>query len=250
LARDGAVLALPLLVAAVIHVTINEMRWGHPIASPMTAQRAVMDHPMWLGAWGLLASPGVSLFLYAPVLLLAPHALWTQRWHQPLLYGASVGIFLCFLAFVGSYRHWPGLWSAPGPRYLYLCIPFLLLPLGPWLDARPRRARLVWALALLGAAVQVLLLMTPWAVTIVHMGYAPQGPEGDFLWSVEGGPLVGSARALFERGIGNPWLWTVARGWPGHPGAPLAAAGTFCLFGLGFAFARCRFWVSVVDDEA
>lgn len=251
-AFDLVALLVPLVVAVALHAGINWMRWGHPFESPMTGQHAVMDHPMWLGITGLLASPGVSLFLYAPVLCIAPHALWTQRRREPLLIAASVGIFVCFLAFVGSYRYWPGLWSAPGPRYLYLCIPLLLLPLGPWLDERAHRARILLGFAAVGVCIQVLLLLAPWAATIAHMGYAPQGSEGDFLWSIREGPLVGSFRTLSERGLANPWLWTVATGWRGHPGAPLVAAAWLGvgLVGFGFAAARCHVAVARLDRSA
>jgi len=222
---DVLAVAAPLLVALASHAALNHYRWGTLFASPMTAQSAILDHPLWLGASGLLFSPGVSLFAYSPLLLLSPWLLWSLRKREPLVVGTVVAVFACFVLFVGSYRHWPGLWTAPGPRYLYQSIPLLLLPLGPWLEGKPARRSWVWSLAIPGFLVQLGLLLTPWSATVAHMGYAAMGPEGPFLWSLASGPIPGTFETLFVRQEPGPWLWKLAAGWPGHPPAPLRAVG-------------------------
>lgn len=235
LVLDALAIGLPPLTAIATHVAVNTYRWGTPFASPMTAQHTIMDNPIWLGIAGLLFSPGVSVFAYSPVLLLSPWMLAALRRREPLVVGTAVGTFVCFVCFVGAYRHWPGLWTAPGPRYLYLCIPLLLLPLGPWLDAEPRRRRAVGWLAALGATLQVALLLTPWEATVAHMGYAPSGPEGPFLWSLASGPIPGTFETLFAQDERSPWLWKLATGWLGHPAAPQRAAAWLGAWALLFA---------------
>ena len=245
IARDALALAVPLACAAAIHVGINEMRWGSLLESPMTAQRSIMDNPTWLGMAGLLFSPGVSLFLYSPLLVLAPWALWSQRKREPLLIVTSLAIFACFLVFVGSYRHWPGLWSAPGPRYLYLCIPLLLLPLGTWLDADRRRVRLLLVLAALGVCVQVIMLLAPWGDTVAHMGYAKYGPEGPFLWWIGDGVVPGSLRTVLVHGDLNPWLLKIAKGWTGFGAAPGLAIALLIAWTAAFFLSVSRLRASL-----
>jgi hypothetical protein len=177
----------------------------------------------------------VSLFAYSPVLLLSPWMLASLRQREPLVVGTVVGAFVCVVCLVGTYRHWPGLWTAPGPRYLYLCIPLLLLPLGPWLDANPRRGRAIGWLAGLGATIQLALLLVPWEATVAHMGYARSGPEGPFLWSFTSGPIPGTFETLFARDTRNPWIWRLATGRLGHPAAPHRAAAWLAAWALLFA---------------
>lgn len=240
LALDTLAIGLPLLTAVATHVAVNTVRWGAPFASPMTAQHTIMDNPIWLGIAGLLFSPGVSVFAYSPVLLLSPWMLAALRRREPLVVWTAIATFVCFVCFVGAYRHWPGLWSAPGPRYLYLCIPLLLLPLGPWLDADQRRRRTVAGLAALGATVQIALLLTPWEATVAHMGYAASGPEGPFLWSLASGPIPGTFETLFAQDERSPWLWKLATGWLGHPAAPHRAAVWLGAWALLFTLAIWR----------
>jgi hypothetical protein len=162
---------------------------------------------------------------YSPILLLSPVLLWATRKKEPLLVATIVGVFIPILLFVASYRHWPGLWSAPGPRYLYSCIPLLLLPLGLWLDGHPRRRlrKLTAILALAGSLIQGTLLLAPWGVTVSQMGYAALGPEGLFLWSLSEGPLVGAFQTVWVHGDLSPLFLKIAWGWPGHPAAPTLA---------------------------
>lgn len=229
LVRDALAVTLPLAAVLGVHVAVNLHRWGTPLSSPMTAQTAILDHPLWRGAAGLLWSPGVSLFAYSPVLLLSPAWLLLLWRRERLLCATALAVFASFVAFVGSYAHWPGLWSAPGPRYLYQSIPLLLLPLGIWLDAgdpaqRPARFAAVVALACVGALVNLAFLLTPWEATVAFMDYARQGPEGPFLWSLSSGPIPGTFRTLLALDERSPWLWKLAAGWPGHPAAPGRAA--------------------------
>lgn len=223
---DLVAVGAPLLVVLGLHVGLNELRWGHPFESPMTAQQAILDNPIWNGITGLLFSPGAGMLWYSPILCLSPVLLWAARKKEPLLVATIVAVFVPMLLFVASYRHWPGLWSAPGPRYLYSCIPLLLLPLGLWLDGGPRRGliKLTAILALAGSVVQGTLLLAPWGVTVSQMGYAALGSEGPFLWSLSEGPVMGSFRTVWVHGDLSPLLLRIASGWPSQPAAPALAA--------------------------
>ena len=227
----AAALAPPLLFAA-LHLASNQLRWGTWIQSPMLGQSFLLQGDLLRGLHGLLASPGASVFVYSPLLALTPLALaslWPQRRAEVW---AVVGISLGFLWLCGSFHFWHGLWSAPGPRYLFALTPLWLLGLGPWLDAARGRARWLWValLAVPGAAVQFVLMSVHWRRAVEINGYQAEIVELGFLFDAVRSPVVGCARALLAGEI-DVYLWTLARGVPGHPAEPVLAAA------LGLAWA-------------
>jgi hypothetical protein len=109
-----------------------------------------------VAAWGFLFSPGKSIFLYAPPLVLAVLGLprfWRSHRLSVLAMLATIVPVMLFYARLPS---WPGDW-AWGPRYLVFAVPVLLLPAIGFLSAMrwPGRS-LVTALFLIGFAVQLL----------------------------------------------------------------------------------------------
>lgn len=89
------------------------------------------------GIWGYLLSPGKSMFLYSPLLILLP-IFWTKL--KKTLWAERISIFLMttmFMFFYGSsklYKNVPGsiypIWHGGmdwGPRYIGVLIPFLML---------------------------------------------------------------------------------------------------------------------------
>ena len=98
--------------------------------------------PILTGLYGLLFSPGKSLFLYSPVLILgAGGALLLWRRERAL---ASFILTVSFV-YVGLYATWNGWWGGVywGPRHAAPLIPLYVLLIAPMIDlARTdRRAR-------------------------------------------------------------------------------------------------------------
>ncbi|MCH9022471.1 MAG: hypothetical protein IID32_06875 [Planctomycetes bacterium] len=112
-----------LLIAPAIEVAYNLYRFGHPVVS---YSREYSFSQLITGLNGLLFSPGKSIFIYNPVILLAIPGfvlLWRQHrsWAVTVLLGFS-GCLLLHSAienFHGNYS-----W---GPRYLSIYLPFLML---------------------------------------------------------------------------------------------------------------------------
>ena len=105
----------------------------------MLAERRIMGVDPRPALVGFLVSPGMSLFVYSPVLLLLPATLprfW--RAHRAETW-TILALFASNLLFYASYQLWTGLFSCPGPRYLFTATVFLMLPLGPWLDRARER---------------------------------------------------------------------------------------------------------------
>ncbi len=217
---------LPALGTLALHAAHNHALWGAFLESPMLAQRHGFTTPLHVGLAGFLLSPGASLFLYSPPLLLLAAmlpAFWRERRAECVTVLAAS---LSLLVFCAGFSHWHGLWSSPGPRYLFLLTPLLLLPLGRWLDgpAGRRGRRALALLAAVGLAVQGVLMLSRWSAVIRGMGYVEAASRGDlsFLWAPLSSPLAGSVRALADGQIDAFWLG-LATGFEGNAGAPGAA---------------------------
>ncbi|MBI3970046.1 MAG: hypothetical protein HY332_02045 [Chloroflexi bacterium] len=183
--------------------------------------------PLWTGLRGLVFSPGRSLFLYSPWLLLAlPGAVLFFRRHRAT--GALVVAYPLVMVLLFAMKLvWHG--GAWGPRYLLPAVPFLAITTAPaiaWCLARGRRQRIALAaLAAVSVCVQVLAIAKDPEryPAIVREFVVPALPDygsafgGRDYWLARGGP--GLSRALVDpagsgrlRGLG--YLW-------GYPNAEL-----------------------------
>ena len=149
---------------------------------------AWLDLPIWIGLYGNLLSPGKSVFLYAPPLILAlfgslPFIARHKWWALPF-----IGIPLLYLLIYSAKGVWYG-GSSWGPRYLVPAVPFLLVMAAPLLekaffDNGKRELRAVIALAALGVGVQILAIAKhfDWYFGLLRSQILPQIPEsGAFL---------------------------------------------------------------------
>ncbi len=232
----GAIL-LPLAVAIALHLGINEARWGSWLGSPMVEQQSRFGHPILRGLAGLLLSPGSSVFVYSPLLLIAPlglAALWRRERSMAL---ALLGMTATWLVFYARFDGWSGLWSAPGPRYLFVLVPLLLAPLGLWLHGRSRWLVAV-GLGVVGFGVQVVSTVVRWGSVPTLAGYPVNGPDqADFLFVAARSPVVVMSGLLVSGGPYDSWLADVWQGWAGFTGSPVAV---LVLVGLDLvALAAC-----------
>ena len=110
--------------------------------------------PLSVGLWGLLLSPGKSLFLYSPVILLGLFSfrrfLDTRR-SEALLF---LGIILAFILPHASWWAWSGD-RAWGPRFLLPIIPYFIFPLGCFIESWTQRSRLYRRLCISLAAFSI-----------------------------------------------------------------------------------------------
>jgi hypothetical protein len=220
----------PLLLAGAVHVSLNLLKWGTPFDSPMVAAGLESSASFWTALSAFLWSPGISVFAYSPLLLLLPWtfgSLWRTRRPECI---AFVTIALTELLYFSGYRFWTGLWSAPGPRYLFPGCVLLMLPLGVWLDGSRTQLqrRAVAGLAVVGAGVQLALVTASWRGVTRSEHYADYDPPFSFLFDPAASPIVASMRVALEGNL-DTWLWKLGVGWPGHDAQP-AAASMLALF--------------------
>jgi hypothetical protein len=154
-------LVAPLLLAIASNAAYNLLASGDPLNpgyTPSAFVPATISSEL-TGIYGMLASPGKSLLLYSPPLLLLPFTMRrfgrNLRW-DIMLWAAISGLLLLFYA---RLPFWSGD-LAWGPRYIMPLTPILILPLGVLLGnfaAWSRRLKLAFAaLITLGVAVQLL----------------------------------------------------------------------------------------------
>jgi hypothetical protein len=160
-AAIGRVMAfsLPFAAMGLLTAVYNYHRFGDPFEFGFSFQdprQRAFSTPLATGLYGLLLSSGKSVFLYAPpaILFLVGIGSFVKR-----NVVAGVVCLLVPVALVAFYAKWvawhgDGFW---GPRYLLPALPFLLLPIGPLLEAGRTGAR-TWKRALLVFAIAGLLV--------------------------------------------------------------------------------------------
>ena len=139
---------LPLILGYEFDRTIELMR--HSVESTRTMATDIVGQAAAFGisgTWqevygtgtlGLLFSPGVGLFIYVPILLTAFFTFPDFFRKNKLFTILLLAIPSIYIIQLGSMNAWQG-WTAWPPKYLYIIIPFLLLPLGASIEKRGRK---------------------------------------------------------------------------------------------------------------
>lgn len=110
----------------------NALRFGNPLTTGYRADETFSNN-IFLGAYGLLFSPGKGLFVYAPFLAALPFGIWQfyKRLRRELVFSFSLFAFYLLL-FSAWYYWWGGTnWAA---RFLVPTLPFLVLLCAPFLE--------------------------------------------------------------------------------------------------------------------
>jgi len=152
--------AAAALVAGFVPSTVAILAWDFARygrwLDPGLHEQTLSATP-WYGVLSLLVSPGKGIFWYVPLIFVVPWALklFWQR-HAPL--AALIGLLsLEALLFYGSLSYWHGD-PAWGPRYLYVVLPLLMLPLAEVVSRfhlRNIRSLVFLALGAAGILIQV-----------------------------------------------------------------------------------------------
>lgn len=185
----------------------NYLRFGTLLATGYAAEAELFTTPLIAGLYGLLLSPGKSLLLYAPPVVLAlPGALWLWRRGERRVVLLATGLFLSHLLLYARWGEWfgGGVW---GPRFLLPVLPLLMLLAGGvfgWLAAgRPggllaagRPGGLPLLVGLLGLAGFIANLG---GVALNFNTYLVLAPRPERLYSWTGTPLVAHWAILGER---------------------------------------------------
>jgi len=199
------------------------------------------NSPFPTGLYTFLFSSGDSMLIYTPLLLLLGSMFppFWRAWRAEAVLIAALALF--YLFFYASYRHWHGLWSDLGPRFLLATVPFLLLPLARWLDMqRPRAWFVVGPLAAVGAWVQFVHFATNFSYVSFFERYivdVNREIPWDFLFRPDRAPILAHSRAVLAWDYRvDLWLLNVYRFFGLERalllGVPLALLLAFCTWRL------------------
>lgn len=216
---------IPVLLGGAVTAWVNWQRWGSPLDFGYHHSYESFTANAWMGLYGLLASPGKGLWVYAPVLLVllvCARSLWRRGRAEFLL---LLGISATYLAIYCRWFDWPG-GLAWGPRFLVALIPPWAALLGRALaDPSQRLAhRLILVTVPLGLAVQFL------GITIHPQWMNNKDPDP---FSLTHSHLVEYGRVLLETGPDDLWLWSGAgNGSPVLAGVALTLVAALLLSAL------------------
>ena len=194
----------------------NVARFGSISDTGYGSASAHLGGAMWVGVYGFLFSPGRSMFVYAPILLVAV-AGWFHLWRtRRRIAIVMVGIVVPYVLFHSRLPYWEGggCWS---PRYIATILPFFLLGLAALVDGSVRRGTWVTtaALAVASVCVQMLGVLVPCIPYAMEM--SASGSLEKVMWHPAYAPLVEHARRLVQLQDPislAPWYFNSSRlGW-------------------------------------
>ena len=164
----GAIAIAAALPAAAAGMWFNALRTGSPFVPAFLLPRYSFVQPgggsLLVGVGGLLVSPGKSLLLFSPAILVGLAGLPRMMRERRADAWMVIGTLVLFLLVHGSLDDWHADWGW-GPRYFVFIIPLLWLPSLWVFDAlRPRTwmRRAVIALVAASVAVQLTALAINW----------------------------------------------------------------------------------------
>lgn len=186
-----------LMPSAALYGWYNYARFGSPFQQWPGGPNRLSVHTLPIGLYGQLLSPGKSVFLYCPAVIIALIG-WRGLWQRDRLSAwAAALVFAYHLLVYSAWTDWPGGWCW-GPRFLFAALPVVWLAVPSGLE-HMRRKRVLKAIAvtvaLLGFAVQVL------AVSAFYMAHldrldAQRGHVGDTYYRWADGPILGAITTL------------------------------------------------------
>jgi len=187
--------------------------FGYPPAAEGGKALNTFHTPLSTGLFGYLFSPGKSIFVFAPPLLLA---VMGRRWLWRHSRGLATVAWLTpitYMLFFATYTQWEGGYSY-GPRYLVPALALGGLALGPALERPGRWVRpTAIVLFIAGLAVQAIGIATSFLEAAVGGGYydatytyrmkfAPVWTQARLLWFY----ATSNAPAPIGRGFDRWWL--------------------------------------------
>jgi hypothetical protein len=181
-------------VGVVLSLVYNDLRFGFYLENGKMRSITANAYPLFgnplAGFLTLLVSPGKSIFLYSPPLvlgLLGMGSFW--RRHREiavavLMASLSLVLFLSCICFVGGDWCW-------GPRYLAVLVPLWALVF-PFVPLNRARRKLVVAIVGVGLLVQVM------ALSVENQRFFLENGFRDYFWA-EDSWVYFKHSALFER---------------------------------------------------
>src|SRR6202162_6456283 len=187
-------LGVPLAIALFWQGWYNHLRTGMFWFPPMLKTRWANTNTFrggnfFAGFFGVLFSPGKSIFLYSPALLLALPG-WKRFFARHRFEAWTVvAFFLPYFLMHCAWKKWTGDWGW-GPRYFLLVLAPMFLPAGLWLaDAAGKARRIAGLIIVWGVLVQCAAVWNDWQYRYTLQIWAGHS-ETDMVWRPQLAPWV------------------------------------------------------------
>lgn len=184
--RDVSIYALSALPWAAGIAVWNYARFGSPFLTGL--HERTFGEPPWSGFLGLTISPGKGLIWYLPLLLLLPWAVSRFYRRRRSLFFFLATLVAATLLFYSNVLYWHGD-PAWGPRYLYVVVPYLVLPLGEIFTTWRQRSAPLRTVLIVLIGVGLVLQASAVSVTQWRFWYrlqvAGQGTSSPFRWGAQ-----------------------------------------------------------------
>jgi len=168
-------IGLAALLLNNFHLYGNALEFGYPAVAEGGKRLNSFETPVLTGLFGLLFSPGKSIFVFAPPLILALAGL-PRLWRRDRgLAAVAAGALPVYLLFYARYSQWEGGYCV-GPRYMVPALALLSIGLAPVIAEAKKGTRTVAvALTVVGVAVQLVSMATSFMESQVPAGvyYGP-----------------------------------------------------------------------------
>lgn len=202
----------PVAAGIFLAALVNYSKFGEFSVSGSYAKLVGFDTPVLVGLHGFLLSPGRSVFLFTPLLLLMPMYFGAFARHYRAEASAIAGMGVTYLLFYANAYLWHGGWCF-GPRYLLAAVPLFLLPLGPRLASlRPIGWLGVAPFALAGLFIEILHFSVNISYLYNRENYSRFQPPFGYLYIPEASEIPAAFRALRDwDSCVDFWLRNVAQ---------------------------------------
>jgi hypothetical protein len=168
--------------------------FGYPSVSDGGKNMNSFDTPLLTGLRGFLISPGKSVFLFAPPILLAIAGLRKLARLDRGLAVVAGALPVVYLLFYATFTQWEGGFCV-GPRYLVPAISVMCLGLGPMLEnAGPEIRRVAIGLFTAGFCVQAINMATSFFEDQANGRYY----DAQYNYRMDYSPLVSMSRQLIH----------------------------------------------------
>ena len=233
-----------IAVSLTFWLIYNWIRFGNPVDSGYLRDPVPgLGASLFTGLAGFLLSPGGSVVLYSPFVVLGVWGLIREtRGSQRSIAWLCLAIIATFLLFYAQLGNWTG-WRAYGPRYLVIVLPYAALGFALWLRTLDGRALRAAGLAacLTGFVIQWPGVLMDYAKVSQSAAAGVDAPTRSARqWEWRESMLVLNARAAWHAVPANI-RYVAGLETPPHPPAPADAGDRS--FSQQFAFSLDWWWL-------
>lgn len=182
----------------------NYLRTGifykSPVQTSVYAANNSLDGNLFVGISGLLFSPGKSLFIYAPLLILSVilYKKFYHQWKKEALYVLILSIL--WLLLHSKLKSWYGAWGW-GPRHLITILPVLFFPFATnityvWGNVKLRFLAII--LGLYGFLLSLSSIISNWHFRIAYAFQNKLLGDDLFVWSLWQNQSIDMLKAAFS----------------------------------------------------